>query len=165
MDTIIVLLDRKDFIQRMIALQIENIKKFMVELFQGEMFDRFRVGECEVLTFVRFTTDGRRNEAWYDTEEKSLDDTGLVGWKELKPIVFELIKGKKVPEKMCIDFCHYMPSGDMGSIRVQYENGVLHMFSGYMQKEFSMDRSGQYSWDEKCRGFIKKHAIEYSETD
>lgn len=147
----------------MIALEIENVKKFMVSLFQGDMFDKFHVSGCEVLTFVTFITDGRKNEAWYDSDEKSFgDETGLVLWKEVKNLVFELIKGNRVPEKMNIDLCHYLSSGDMGSVRISYENGKLYMYSGYMQKEFSMDKSGQQEWDDRCCDFVKKNAIEFT---
>jgi hypothetical protein len=143
----------------MIALQIENIKEFMVQLFQGEMFDKFCVSGCEVTTFTRFTSDCRQNSDWYDVDEKEEDSSGLVSWKQLKPVMFSLIKGKKTPSNMNIDFCFYMPDGDMGSLRIQYEADKLLVFTGYMQREFSMDKSKQQSWDENCIQFIKKNNI------
>lgn len=143
----------------MIVLEIENIKGFMEQLFNGEMFDRFHVRNCEVTTFVTFQIDGTRHDAWYDTDEKMEDATGLVLWQQLKPYVFTWIKGKRVPEKMCLDFCHYMANGDVGSIRIQYEQERLQIFTGYMQKEFSLDRGNQQEWDENCIQFIRKNGI------
>jgi hypothetical protein len=143
----------------MIVLQIENIKEFMVGLFQGELFDRFRVSGCEVVTFTRFVSDGRQNLSWYDTEEKQENTSGLVSWEEMKTVVFSLIKGKKTPAHMNIDFCYYMSDGDVGSLRIQYEENKLFVFTGYMQREFTLDKSRQHDWDEKCVQFMKKNKI------
>lgn len=143
----------------MIVLQIENIKEFMGQLFHEDMFDRFNVRECEVTTFTTFYTDGKRQDDWYDTEEKVEDNTGLVTWKQLKPFIFEWIKGRKTPHKMKINYCHYMGNGDVGSMRVQYENGQLHLITGYMQREFTVDKSRQQQWDENCILFLKKNKI------
>lgn len=143
----------------MIVLQIENIKEFMGHLFSGDMFDRFHVRECEVTTFVTFRTDGKRHESWYDSDEKIEDNTGLITWQQLKPYVFDWIKGKKTPQKVKIDFCHYMANGDVGSMRIQFESQKLHVFTGYMQREFSMDKSQQQMWDDNCEKFIQKNKI------
>lgn len=149
----------------MIELRIENIKTFMEQMFHGDMFDRFHVNECEVTTFVTFRTDGTRHEEWFDTDEKEEDSTGLIMWQVLKPYVFEWIKGKKTPNKIKIDFCHYMSNGDVGSIRVQYEKEQLLLFTGYMQKEFSLDKSSQQQWDDNCLQFIKKNEIVSTQLD
>lgn len=143
----------------MIVLEIENIKEFMMQLFTGEMFDRFHVRNCEVKTFVTFQIDGRRHDTWYDTDERVEDKTGLVVWQQLKTYVFEWIRGKKVPEKLRLDLCHYMSNGDIGSIRIQYEDAKLQIVTGYMQKEFSLEKEAQQDWDENCLNFIKKNKI------
>lgn len=149
----------------MIVLEIENIKEFMAQLFTGEMFDRFHVRSCEVTTFVTFRIDGRRHDAWYDTDEKVEDKTGLVIWQQMKSYVFAWIKGKKVPEKLRLDLCHYMTNGDVGSLRIQYESEKLQIFTGYMQKEFSLEKGAQQDWDENCLNFIKKNGIVSTQVD
>lgn len=143
----------------MLVLQIENIKEFMEQLFNRDLFDRFHVRGCEVTTFTTFRSDGKRQDGWYDTDEKVEDNTGYVTWQQLKTYVFEWIKGKKTPHKMKIDFTHIMANGDVGSLRIQYEKEQLLLFTGYMQKEFSMDKSSQQLWDENCLDFIQKNKI------
>lgn len=143
----------------MIALEIELIKEFMEQLFRGEMFDRFHVTECEVTTFATFRIDGKRQDAWYDSGEKPEDPVGYVTWRQLKTIVYAWIRGKKAPQKLTVDFCHYMENGDVGSLRIRYEKEKLHIFTGYMQKEFSLSKESQQDWDENCMNFIKKHGI------
>lgn len=143
----------------MIVLKIENIKEFMGLLLTGDMFDRFRVTGCEVTTFVTFKSDGKRNDNWFDTDEREEDVSGLILWQQLKPIIFSLIKGTKTPEKLKIDFCHYMENGDVGSLRMQFEKEELLLFTGYMQRDFSLDKRKQQAWDENCIQFIKKNNI------
>lgn len=149
----------------MIVFKIENIKAFMAHLFAGEMFDRFHVSGCAVTTFTTFETDGRSRPDWFDTDERVEDDSGLVWWRQLKPFIFSLIKGKKTPEKLRIDFCHYMDNGDMGSLRVNYERDELLLYTGYMEKIFSMDREKQQEWDEKCKIFLEKNGIASTQLD
>lgn len=143
----------------MIVLRIENIKEFMSHLFVGNMFDRFHVGNCEVTTFVTFQTNGKLHSEWFDTDERLEDGTGLVIWQQLKPMIFSIIKGKKTPEKIQIDFCHYMENGDCGSLRIQYEKEQLLLFTGYMQKEFSLNQEKKTEWDDNCIQFIRKNKI------
>ncbi|MCH5266342.1 MAG: hypothetical protein J1F02_10615 [Lachnospiraceae bacterium] len=149
----------------MIVLKIENVKEFMSHLFAGEMFDRFHVNGCEVTTFVEIQTDGRCHSEWFDTDERVEDSTGLVTWQQLKTMIFSLIKGKKTPERLRIDFCHYMNNGDMGSLRVQYEKEELLLYTGYMQKDFSMDKEKQREWDENCIHFLEKNKIASTQLD
>ena len=143
----------------MIVLQIEHIKDFMNHLFASDMFDRFHVSTCEVATFVTFRVEGKCNEEWYDTDEKPDDKSGIITWQTLKPAVYELIKGKKTPISMRIDFCHYMANGDVASMRIEYEKEQLLLYTGYMQKEFSLDKSAQQEWDDNCIKFVHKNKI------
>lgn len=143
----------------MIVLKIENIKEFMSQLFAGDMFDRFHVSTCEVTTFVTFQADGKLYSEWFDSDEKPGGGSGLVLWQQLKPMIFSMIKGKKTPGKMRIGFCHYMENGDCGSLRIQYEKDELLLFTGYMQKEFSLSKEKEAEWDENCRAFIRKKEI------
>lgn len=144
----------------MIVLKVENIKEFMAGLLTDEMFDKFHVSGCEVATFVTFQIDGKRHDEWYDTDERPSDECDQILWKQLRPVLFSLIRGKKTPEVFKVDFCHYMGNGDVGSLRVQYEKGELLVFTGYMQKEFSLTKEAQQAWDEKCRNFLGSYGEE-----
>lgn len=143
----------------MIVLEIDSVKEFMNHMFQGDMFDKFHLRSCSVTTFATFHIDGKCYEEWFDSDEKRADTTGLVTWNMLKSFVFSWIKGNKVPKKMIFDFCHYMPNGDVGSIQIRYENEKLQFVTGYMQKEFSLEKKGQQAWDDNCLQFIKKNEI------
>lgn len=141
----------------MIVLKIDSVKEYMTGLFQGNMFDHFQIRNCEVRTFTNFICDGINYEEWYDTDDKNEQDS--VYWKQIKPIIFSLIKGKKTPLRLSIEFFHVLQTGDVGAIRIQYEHDELLVYTGYMQKEFSLDRSSQELWDEKCEKFLHKNEI------
>ena len=49
----------------MIALRIEEQKKFTSGLFIGELFDQFLLREADIVTFNRFTIDGRVRRGYY----------------------------------------------------------------------------------------------------
>lgn len=144
----------------MIVLKVDNIKEFMAKMLTGEMFDKFHVVNCEVTTFVTFQIDGRRHDEWFDTDERPEDTSSQVLWKQLRPVIFSLIRGKKTPEVFKVDFCHYLGNGDVGSLRMQYEKGELFLFTGYMQKEFSLNKEAQQSWDDNCRNFLREYGEE-----
>lgn len=147
----------------MIVLKIENIKEFMIRLFQENMFDKFHVNHCEVTTFVTFSTDGKVNASWFSDEEEEIGR--LIAWQRLKPVIFSFIRGKKTPGKLQIDFCHYMADGDMGSLRVQYDENGLFLYTGYMQRDFVPGHEKQLEWDENCISFIKKNGIVSTQLD
>ena len=46
-------------------------------------------------TFARLGIAGRRNRNWYDQEN---DQTDLIGWGEMRPFLFQYIRGKRSPE-------------------------------------------------------------------
>ena len=123
------------------------------------MFDKFHVSRCELSTFVNFAIDGRRNKNWFDTDEKEQENDALIRWDYLKSTMFGLIRGEKTPERMVIDFCHYLKNGDMGSLRIQFEKDCLLIYTGYMQKNFSFDKENQESWDENCQKFLNNNGI------
>ena len=56
--------------------------------------------EAEIVTFNRFTIDGRIRQGYYsdwELEQNRIED--LSSWKMIKPFCYSLIKGKKLPEK------------------------------------------------------------------
>ena len=150
----------------MIALQVENTREFLKLLLEGSELDSFLVGRCEVTTFVTFGTDGRRRyveteaENWDGEEPYECDGehTERVYWRELKPTVLEMIRSASVPGALELDLFRYR-ARDMGSIRITFEDGKFVVTTGYMQKEFSLDRRGSEDWDDACQSFLIRNGI------
>ena len=138
----------------MIALQIESTREFLNLLLEGNEYDSFQVGNCEVTTFVTFATDGRRQVTEEDEEEHS----DRVHWSELKATVIEMIRTSPVSGSLKLDLFRYM-SRDMGSIRIDFRDGKFTLTTGYMQKEFSLDKRGSEDWDDVCMQQLSRNAI------
>lgn len=86
--------------QDMIALKITHIKQFMNRLLAGEDFDSFLLEEASISTYNTFTIDGRQNRSFYSTEEwedKEIRPYDFSTWKTVRPICFDLIKGRHTP--------------------------------------------------------------------
>ena len=78
----------------MIALRIEEQKKFTSGLFIGELFDQFLLREADIVTFNRFTIDGRVRRGYYTEEEQEEGKIGeFSSWRTIKPVCFSLIRG------------------------------------------------------------------------
>ena len=84
----------------MTALQIKITRNFMNSLLVSEQFDSFLVEEVSITTFNTFHIDGHIVKDFYTREE--LENTNgrlpeYSQWKDIRPIGFQLIKGKKTP--------------------------------------------------------------------
>ena len=71
----------------MVALKVEEQKAFTEGLFIGEIFDKFLVREAEIVTWNRFSIDGKIRQGYFSEEE--LEENRIEeysSWKSLKPI-------------------------------------------------------------------------------
>lgn len=164
----------------MVALRVEEQKKFTSGLFIGEIFDGFLVREVNMVTFNSFTIDGRVRQGYYSEEE--LEENRLEeysSWKILKPFCFSLIKGKHLPESFRIVFMMTpeakerfvkkripdMLPDQVGGLylNVQYENNEMTVVTGISLNMFSLDKTLEREWDESVRAFLKKHELVFVE--
>ena len=85
------------------SINITDVKNFMSKLLIKEDFDNFLLEEASITTFNTFTIDGHIHKNYYTSEEyEALRNTELSYWSTIKPICFELIKGKKTPSRFKI---------------------------------------------------------------
>ena len=140
--------------------QIEEVKPFMAQLLLQEIFDKFCVSVAGIRTIVPITIKGTMSHDWLSPEDaEKYKELEYIPWKLLRPVVFELIKGKQTPDFLKIQFVYYSENGDCGGLRVQFEAGTLTCLSTYTPAEFSLDRNAETFWDENCQAFLKKHEI------
>ena len=69
----------------MVALKVEEQKAFTEGLFIGEIFDKFLVREAEIVTWNRFSIDGKIRQGYFSEEE--LEENRIEeysSWKSLK---------------------------------------------------------------------------------
>ena len=73
------------------------MNRFMGKLLKGESFDDFLLKEGFLRTAMEYRFQGHLFPEYFDTEEKENLKEEYIFWQELKPVVFDLVKGKKTP--------------------------------------------------------------------
>lgn len=78
--------------------QIEDVKRFMGELLTGEKYDSFYLYEANINMALNYNISGKINSDFYSSEE--INELGIkeyATWGEVKSVVYDIIKGKKLP--------------------------------------------------------------------
>ena len=166
----------------MIALKIKDVKHFMGRLLGTDFLDSFLLEEAVVATYNTFTIDGRMNREFFsreEWEEPSIRPYDFSSWKSMRPILFELIRGKKTPVSFRF-ILHLMPQYIAGILKPQetavtpdqvralvltcrYENGALTLLTGTSLQTFLPDKSADVLWDRAVRAFLDKKEVDYEE--
>ena len=162
----------------MIGLSIQDIKNFMAGMLTGNMFDKFYLCDGEIQTFTEFPLGGYLNRPYFDSEEwENLEGRKLCLWSEMKPFVFQLIRGHKLPVRFKFVFQlsrentvwllekHRLPvrEEDIGGLfmNITYEHQKLVCTSGVSYKTFIMDKTLEQCWDETVCQYFKQNHIAY----
>ncbi len=162
----------------MIGLSIQDIKNFMAGMLTGNMFDKFYLCDGEIQTFTEFHLGGYLNRPYFDSEEwENMEGRKLCLWSEMKPFVFQLIRGHKLPVRFKFVFQlsrentvwllekHRLPvrEEDIGGLfmNITYEHQKLVCTSGVSYKTFIMDKTLEQCWDETVCQYFKQNHIAY----
>lgn len=157
----------------MISIEIKEVKKFMQKLLSSDCFDKFLLVEAQITTNNVFIIDAHQNQEFYATEEwedKSIRPYAFSTWKEMRPLCYDLIKGKRTPVSFKFIF-HLMPEyadsllthGDtnitMDQIKafvltVKYDRGNLNLVTGTAFHTFLLDKTPDALWDRDMTHFI-----------
>lgn len=166
----------------MIALQIKNVKNFMGKLLTSDMFDTFFLAEATITTYNTFMIDGHQNQEFYTNEEwqePSIRPYDFSMWKEIRPICFQLIKGKHTPvnfkfvlhlipsyvESILKDGSVSVPLDQIKSLifNIKYDSTGLTLTTGTSLHTFLPDKSLDIFWDKYSRLFLEGAGIDYEE--
>lgn len=153
-------------------IEVENIKSLTTALFAKDSFDKFLVTEASISALNTFTFDGHINDSYLDEKEAALPDykEGIVYWSKIKPLCYEIIKGKKVPLRFKIVFAlpkHLFSAFlkkaqlDMNPdninalfLNIGFQANHLTCTTAISLKSFSLDKSLENAWDEYINKFI-----------
>lgn len=164
------------------AYVIQDVKKFMSKLLAGEMFDQFLLSEAVICMGTTFRIDGRVNREFYDNEayeQLPEEESRLAKWKSLRPVCFELIKGKQLPlsfrfvmelaegnvEKLLEQSGVSFTQADVGALalNIRYDTSGLKCVTGTALNIFSLDKSLEQAWDAMVGRFLYKNEIAFEE--
>ncbi len=144
--------------------EIEETGKFMSELLTGERYDSFYLFEARIKTGIDYNINGKINKDFFDSDDRDIMAAEeYIDWKNIKPTVYELIKGDKLPLslKLILMFnrenitrlaeMNNLPisENDIGALffNVLYEKGKLTVTTGTSVKTFSLDKTLDHVWD------------------
>lgn len=161
----------------MTSLQIKELKHFMNALLLGEQFDTFQVAEATITTFNTFHIDGHIVREFYSPEDEITSDLSL--WKDIRPICFQLIKGKRTPVAFRIilqassslietlaasEECEVAANLIQSlTLNIRYEAGKATCVTGTSFTTFLMDKTTDAVWDKYIRQFFEKVGISFDE--
>lgn len=160
----------------MILLKVVDVKSCMGKLLLQTVFDNFLVSELEVNTSNRFRISGTLNESYYSLEELDiLEGRKYSTWAELRPFVYQVIKGTKTPLSFKIVFIlskHNTESvlkknglpfryEDIGGLflNMRYDSNGLYFTTGTSLNVFTLDKTMDLVWEKDVKTFLKYHEI------
>lgn len=163
----------------MLLYKILEIKPFMAKLLATAAFDSYILKELQLQTFTGFTISGQLNEDFF-TKEELEERNGImeVFWSEVRPIVYNMIKGSKTPLSLKVVLqlppqkCRQIidtlggrqKPEDIGGLylNIRFEKGELLVITGTAIKSFTMDKTLEHEWDEQVGRMLKELGIAYS---
>ena len=174
----------------MIALQITELKVFMARLLGSNVFDDFLLQEATLQMGISYVIDGHLNEAFYaadaDNEEavdhtdtltgKGLPKDAFVSYGEVRPTLFELIKGKRTPlgfqlvmqlssKKSSLLFPEGLDAHLIKGLlmNIRYDGTKVLITSGISYFSFSLDKAPELIWDEALMHFLHSAGIAFEQ--
>ena len=154
----------------MLSLQINDIRSFMSHLLTMESFDHFYFVEASVKMGISYHIDGHINKEFYDTDTRHNLTRSLSYWKEVRPRIFSLIKGKQLPlgcriilalresdlSELLVNSGASFREEDIEGmyLNILYDPGSLKLTTGISYRVFSLDKSLNYAFEEKVRSFL-----------
>ena len=133
----------------------------MNKLLIENSFDDFELRECAIATKATFSIDGKFNKDWNENENKV-----FCNWSEIRPLAFEIIKGKQKPLYMKFVFAYsdekaltFHPNAKACFVNIVFKNDVVTVSTGTAQIEFSMNHDLDQVWDSFVSEFFKALGI------
>ncbi|MDD3368223.1 MAG: DUF5721 family protein [Lachnospiraceae bacterium] len=162
----------------MIAIQITNVKNCMSKLLGTDCFHDFLLEQAVIKTATTTTIEGRLNEAYFSNEE--WNDPGIRSydfqtWEDCHSLIFQLIKGKKTPVsvKITLQLKPDLMAQVIDSIsqsllssfflNIRFDETGMTMITGTSYTSFTMDKSGDTSWDQWVKHFLTQKEIAFEE--
>lgn len=130
------------------AFTVPDTKHFMSLLFKSESFDGFRFRQGEISAFAHVSIDGKRDMDYYEETEQER----WCSWTEMKPLVFQAIRGKKTPKQMKLVLSlSDAQTADYENAQALFWNllfreGILLCTLSVAQETFSLDKKSEDLW-------------------
>ncbi len=164
----------------MLALKISSTKSFMNHLLVADTFDNFLMAESCISTANTYQIDGHVNKDFFSSEsasETSLPPYDFSEWKDMKPLCFNLIKGKHTPlffkfvlhlkpeavSKLLVAGGCTIPAEQIKALvlTIKYDGTQVVLTTGSAFQTFVMSKEPDTIWDKALQQFLARKNIEY----
>jgi len=137
----------------MLSLSIADIKGFMNKLLREDTFDNFDLHSLQIHNFACF-------------EIHKPQDEPTPKWSAVRPFAFDVVKsGGTTPKFLKVVLATSGGTIDLPDatlfFNTHFEDGKITITTGFSQKSFSLDKSGQGLWDDHVKKFLDGRNIEY----
>jgi hypothetical protein len=160
----------------LIALEIDDVKQFMLHLFLKDTFDAFWLYEAKIKMGASYVIDGSLDLNFYDSDEQeALEGRTYALWGEQRQIAFSMIRGKKTPdmmhvvlmlsksntEKMILQNNLPIQPDDVRGLflNIQYKQGKLTCTTGISLKTFTMEKGLEHVWEDMVQKYFKQKVL------
>lgn len=163
----------------MLSIRINDIRTMTKLLFTEDAFDKFLLHDASVITDITTLIDGKKNLEFFNEEERETEKgTRYIPYARIRPFIFELIRGKRLPVSFKLILLTNAASTEAIrkkadftacgisslSMNILYKEEALYLTTGVSYEGFSLDRSPEKLWDETVSGFLRQKNIEFEET-
>lgn len=162
----------------MILITANSSKDLMAKLLVSDAFDSFCLQEAAFTTSVSYSISGRVHRDFYSEDELENITEEFIPWSDIRPRIFEIIKGKNLPLslKMTLSLKSDVmdkllqkesPEGRSSALKafvinIRFENGAVNIITGTSYDSFVPDKSEEKIWDNSFARFLSSKGIEYS---
>lgn len=159
----------------MLSIQINDIKNFMSHLLSKDTFDPFYMVESAIRMGITYHIDGHLNKDFYDTDTQKLLTRNYCTWKEVRPKIFDMIKGKRLPVSCKIILT--MPASATRKlieqsqsgfreedieglyVNILYDSQNLKITTGVSYKTFSLNKSLEHVFDDYITRYLASKSL------
>ena len=151
----------------------------MGKLLGSDQFDAFLVSEASLTTFTTFQIDGTFHRDYFGTDDTGEETPQVLTWKQLRPHMFELVKGRYTPlnlkvvfrladynvEKLLAQSGVSLHVRDVAGLflNIRYASGKISCVTGSSLRTFTLDKSLDQAWDDMVRRYLRQCRIPYLE--
>ena len=147
----------------MLAFTIPDTRHFMALFLKGDAFDDFAFRQGEISAFAYVSIDGKRDLDYYDETVTE----PWCSWSEIKPLVFQAVKGKKTPKNMKLvlslsqEKTASFPNTKALFWNLLFREDTLLCTLSAAQESFSLDKTHEASGKAGCWTFARAMAFPF----
>ena len=163
----------------MIELKMTKTGIFMKRLLTDTLFDEYLLAEASIVTYNTFSIDGRIKKDFFGDDAIDSINNEFSLWKDIRPICYELIKGKHTP--LSFKFVLYLsndaskalieasgitsvsPDQVKFGLNIKYQDGLVSLITGCSYQTFTLEKEAELIWDKSVKAFLSKENVGFEE--